>query len=149
MNVETMLQVLHVREHLLAVLLGLPRLLMIIQTAPFMGGTMVTGQIRIAVALACYVFIHPLLFAQVAVLTCLRRFRDLAPYSKECLPDSIAFHRTFGGAVPSTISAALHGFGMIDIGENCLWGAPVSIGICFFPGAFVFLTVFACYELCP
>jgi type III secretion protein T len=67
MNVETMLQVLHVREHLLAVLLGLPRLLMIIQTAPFMGGTMVTGQIRIAVALACYVFIHPLLFAQVAV----------------------------------------------------------------------------------
>ena len=52
MNLEALFQELRVMDHLLAVLLGMPRLFMIMQTAPFMGGNIVTGQIRVAVACA-------------------------------------------------------------------------------------------------
>ena len=48
-------------EHFLAFLLGAPRLFMFMQTAPFMGGGVVTGQLRFTVVLACYVLLHPML----------------------------------------------------------------------------------------
>jgi type III secretion protein T len=64
MNLETLFQELRVMDHLLAVLLGMPRLFMILQTVPFMGGNIVTGQIRAAVAFACYMFIHPMVLGQ-------------------------------------------------------------------------------------
>lgn len=67
MNLEALFQELRVMDHLLAVLLGMPRLFMIMQTAPFMGGNIVTGQIRVAVAFACYMFIHPMVLAQLDV----------------------------------------------------------------------------------
>ena len=67
MNLEALFQELRVMDHLLAVLLGMPRLFMIIQTVPFMGGTIVTGQIRVAVAFACYMFIHPMVLNQLDV----------------------------------------------------------------------------------
>lgn len=46
-------------RHLLAVLLGTPRLLMIMQISPFMGGAVLTGTLRYTVALACYMVLHP------------------------------------------------------------------------------------------
>lgn len=67
MNLETLFNELNVLEHLLAVLLGMPRLFMVIQTVPFMGGNIVTGQIRVAVVFSCYMFIHPLVMNQLDV----------------------------------------------------------------------------------
>lgn len=67
MNLESLFQELRVMDHLLAVLLGMPRLFMIIQTVPFLGGSIVTGQIRVAVAFACYMFIHPMVLDQLDV----------------------------------------------------------------------------------
>ena len=57
-----------IRLHLMAVMLGMTRLFMLVQTAPFMGGTVVTGQIRFAVVLACYLVLHPMMLGQVDAL---------------------------------------------------------------------------------
>lgn len=46
-------------QHLLAILLGTPRLLMIMVVAPFMGGAVLTGTLRYTVALSCYMLLHP------------------------------------------------------------------------------------------
>ncbi len=54
-----------VRPHLLAVLLGLPRLLMLLIVAPFMGGQLLSGQVKAAVLFALYLVLHPLLWSQV------------------------------------------------------------------------------------
>ena len=51
-------------EHLLALLLGTPRLFMFMQVAPFMGGSIVTGQLRLTIVLACYMLLHPMLLGQ-------------------------------------------------------------------------------------
>ena len=56
-----------IRLHLLALLLGMSRLFMLIQTAPFMGGTVVTGSVRFAVALSCYLVLHPMLVGHMAL----------------------------------------------------------------------------------
>lgn len=53
--------------HLLAFLLGTPRLFMLMQTAPFMGGTLVTGQLRFTIVLACYMVLHPMLLGQIPI----------------------------------------------------------------------------------
>ncbi|MBQ3892345.1 MAG: type III secretion system export apparatus subunit SctT [Desulfovibrio sp.] len=50
-------------DHLAAFLLGTPRLFMFMQTAPFMGAGLVTGQLRFTVVLACYSFLHPMILA--------------------------------------------------------------------------------------
>lgn len=52
------------QEHLLAFLLGTPRLLMLMQTAPFMGGSIVTGQLRFTIVFSCYLLLHPMLLGQ-------------------------------------------------------------------------------------
>ncbi len=59
MNLEFIIRELNIAENILAVILGLPRLYMIIQTAPFMGASVVTGTLRIAIALAFYSVLHP------------------------------------------------------------------------------------------
>ena len=46
-------------RHLLALLLGTPRLLMIWQVSPFLGGGVVTGNLRFTLTLACYLVLHP------------------------------------------------------------------------------------------
>jgi type III secretion protein T len=56
---------LDIGTHMLALLLGLPRILMIAQIAPFMGGAVVTGQLRITIAIACYLPLHPALVATI------------------------------------------------------------------------------------
>ena len=61
MDFVALFQELNIGTHLLALLLGLPRILMIAQIAPFMGGAVVTGQLRITIAIACYMPLHPAL----------------------------------------------------------------------------------------
>lgn len=51
-------------EHLLAFVLGTPRLFMLFQTAPFMGPSLITGQLRFTMVLACYLILHPMTLAQ-------------------------------------------------------------------------------------
>ncbi|NLY41476.1 MAG: type III secretion system export apparatus subunit SctT [Desulfovibrionales bacterium] len=61
MNIAAFLHNLNAADTIFAILLGLPRLLLIVQTVPFMAGSIVTGQIRIAVTFAIYLFLHPML----------------------------------------------------------------------------------------
>ena len=48
---------------LLALLVGMPRLFMLVQVAPFMGGNILTGQLRTTVVFACYLILHPAIVA--------------------------------------------------------------------------------------
>lgn len=64
MNWELLFKDLGVYENLLAVLLGTPRLFLIVQTVPFLAGSIVTGQLRVALVLACYLVLHPAVLAQ-------------------------------------------------------------------------------------
>ncbi len=59
MNLEFFVQEMRLAEHILAVLLGAPRLFMIVQTAPFLGGNVLTGSLRMAITLAFYSILHP------------------------------------------------------------------------------------------
>lgn len=54
-------------EHLLAFLLGTPRLIMFMTVAPFMGPSLVTGQLRFTLVFALYLVLHPLSLAQMPV----------------------------------------------------------------------------------
>ncbi|GAB1409656.1 type III secretion system export apparatus subunit SctT [Desulfovibrionales bacterium] len=63
MNVELFFHHLRIGDNLLAILVGLPRLFLIIQTVPFMGGSIITGQIRVAIAFAVYLFLHPVVLS--------------------------------------------------------------------------------------
>ena len=52
-------------RHLEAALLGLPRLAVFLAFSPFLGGsTLLTGQMKSAVLLALYIFIHPLVLSR-------------------------------------------------------------------------------------
>lgn len=62
---ETLADQFSIMEHVLAIILGTPRLFMIIQTVPFFGSSIVTGQLRVTVSISCYLIIHPMIFAQV------------------------------------------------------------------------------------
>lgn len=63
MDLELLMQELHIAEHLLAIILGMPRIFLIIQTVPFMGANIFTGQLRITLVIACYMILHPMLLA--------------------------------------------------------------------------------------
>ncbi len=63
MDLELLMGELRVTEHFLAIILGMPRIFLIIQTAPFMGASVVTGQLRVTLVIACYMILHPMLLA--------------------------------------------------------------------------------------
>ncbi len=63
MNLDFLIEQLNITDHFLAVILGLPRIFMIFQTSPFLGGAIVTGSLRMTVALACYIIVHPMVYA--------------------------------------------------------------------------------------
>ncbi len=65
--------------HLTACLLGLPRLYMIAQTAPFFAPSVIGGQIRIALVLSLYFVLHPALLEQVMhIMPASGRFPSIA-----------------------------------------------------------------------
>uniref|UniRef100_B8DMR4 Type III secretion protein SpaR/YscT/HrcT n=1 Tax=Nitratidesulfovibrio vulgaris (strain DSM 19637 / Miyazaki F) TaxID=883 RepID=B8DMR4_NITV9 len=51
-------------DHLLAVVAGMPRLFMVAQVAPFLAGSVVTGQLRMVLVFACYLPVHPVILGQ-------------------------------------------------------------------------------------
>jgi len=63
MDIEQIFQEYQIYNHLLAFLVGMPRIFMILQTVPFMGATIITGQIRFVVAFSFYLVLHPMIFA--------------------------------------------------------------------------------------
>ncbi len=64
--IDELVKELELYENLLALLLGMPRLFVMAQVAPFMGSTVLTGQMRTAAVFACYMVLHPALVAQVS-----------------------------------------------------------------------------------
>lgn len=63
MELETFISELGLTSHLLALAMGLPRLLGVFQTVPFMAGSIITGQMRMTLAIACYLPLHPVVVA--------------------------------------------------------------------------------------
>ncbi|WP_164562304.1 type III secretion system export apparatus subunit SctT [Nitratidesulfovibrio vulgaris] len=64
MTLETILDQLAVYDHMLALLVGMPRLFVIAQVAPFMGGNVISGQLRLVLVFACYLPLHPVIVGQ-------------------------------------------------------------------------------------
>lgn len=64
MIIDALVNELDLTGHLLAMVIGMPRLTVLMMVAPFMGGSVVTGQLRMTVAFACYLLAHPLVYAQ-------------------------------------------------------------------------------------
>ena len=64
--IDALIKDLELYENLLALLLGMPRLFVMAQVAPFMGSTVLTGQMRTVAVFACYMVLHPALVAQVS-----------------------------------------------------------------------------------
>ena len=63
LDYQALFNELHLFEQLLALLVGMPRLFMLVQVAPFMGGNILTGQLRTTVVFACYLILHPAIVA--------------------------------------------------------------------------------------
>lgn len=64
MVLDTLINELDLTGHMLAMVIGMPRLTVIMMVAPFMGGSIVTGQLRMTIAFACYLLAHPLIYSQ-------------------------------------------------------------------------------------
>lgn len=64
MALDVLIKELDLTGHMLAMVIGMPRLTVIMMVAPFMGGSIVTGQLRMTIAFACYLLAHPLVYAQ-------------------------------------------------------------------------------------
>lgn len=53
------------RRHALALMFGLPRLLILLTVAPFLAGQILGGQLKTAVLFAFYLPLHPLVYSQI------------------------------------------------------------------------------------
>jgi type III secretion protein T len=64
MGMGELLRALALEHHLAVALLGLPRLTLFLATTPFLGASLLAGQIRLPLILALYFFVHPILLGQ-------------------------------------------------------------------------------------
>lgn len=64
MDIGALINDLNLQRHVLAAVLGLPRLSVLIFMAPFLGGNIVTGQLKISVIFALYCLMFPLILHQ-------------------------------------------------------------------------------------
>lgn len=71
MNFEELFQALGVYQHMTAVLLGMPRLFLVATIAPFLGGTVVTGQLRLVLVASLYLVLHPMIVDQLPAMDAL------------------------------------------------------------------------------
>ena len=60
MELVALFESLEVYRHLTALLIGMPRIFTLLIVAPFFGSSVVTGQIRLILALAIYMPLHPM-----------------------------------------------------------------------------------------
>lgn len=68
MDFELLLKEFQVYEHLMALLVGMPRLFVVAQTVPFLATAIVTGQVRTALVFAMYLPLHPVVMQQLPSL---------------------------------------------------------------------------------
>lgn len=54
-------------DHIMAITLGMPRILMVMIILPFMGSQILVGSIKFAVAFSVYLVLHPLIFQQIHI----------------------------------------------------------------------------------
>ncbi|WP_196607919.1 type III secretion system export apparatus subunit SctT [Nitratidesulfovibrio oxamicus] len=64
LSIQALFDQLGLFDHLLAVVAGMPRLFMVAQVAPFLAGSVVTGQLRMVLVFACYLPVHPVILGQ-------------------------------------------------------------------------------------
>lgn len=62
---ENLLEQIPVYEHVAAALLGMTRLTVLAIVAPFLGGAVITGQLRFGLVFALYLVLHPRLLADI------------------------------------------------------------------------------------
>ncbi|MDR2787703.1 MAG: type III secretion system export apparatus subunit SctT [Candidatus Accumulibacter sp.] len=59
-----LLRTLALEHHLEVAMLGMPRLALFLSITPFLGASLLSGQIRLPIILALYFFVHPVLLGQ-------------------------------------------------------------------------------------
>lgn len=64
---QTLIESMRLMDHIMAISVGLPRILMIMAILPFMGSQILTGQIKFAVAFSVYLVLHPMVLEQVSI----------------------------------------------------------------------------------
>lgn len=64
MGMDVFFESIRLDRHILAFLLGVPRMLMIFQVAPFLGSSVVTGQLRMVIVISLYLILHPMILDQ-------------------------------------------------------------------------------------
>ncbi len=62
---EELLAYFEVYRHTIAILVGMPRLFMIVMIVPFMGAAVLVGQLRLVLVGSLYLILHPALFVHV------------------------------------------------------------------------------------
>ena len=124
MDYQALFNELHLFEQLLALLVGMPRLFMLVQVAPFMGGNILTGQLRTTVVFACYLILHP------AIVASLPETQGLSP-STFALYGAILVKETLIGMLLGYLSGMLFwtiqcaGF-FIDNQRGLAWFTPLT-----------------------
>ncbi len=63
---ESLLESLQITEHALAVMVGLPRILMIMAVVPFLGSQVLTGHLKMCIAVSFYLVLHPVMLETVS-----------------------------------------------------------------------------------
>lgn len=154
-------------EHLLAVLLGLPRLFMLLTVAPFFGSSIITGQLRAALVTALYLPLHPALVAEIETLRA-------AGSGLALLAGSLLFKEAFIGMLMGYLAGILfwtvqsagyfidtqRGASQAQIGDPLNGDETTPMGSLFFHGTiYLFFTggaflaflgaVYASYEVWP
>ena len=148
MDYQALFNELHLFEQLLALLVGMPRLFMLVQVAPFMGGNILTGQLRTTVVFACYLILHP------AIVASLPETQGLSP-STFALYGAILVKETLIGMLLGYLSGMLFwtiqcaGF-FIDNQRGSFFFQS-AVYLFFSTGAFLALlgVVYASYEIWP
>lgn len=64
MGIEALFENFGLQQHILAFLLGMPRMFTVFQTAPFLGSSVVTGQLRTAIVISLYLILHPIILEE-------------------------------------------------------------------------------------
>lgn len=62
---QELVESLQLIDHIMAITLGMPRILMVMIVLPFMGSQILVGSIKFAVAFSIYLVLHPLILDQV------------------------------------------------------------------------------------
>ncbi|UQZ90972.1 EscT/YscT/HrcT family type III secretion system export apparatus protein [Deltaproteobacteria bacterium Smac51] len=63
---EALFEYIQLERHLLAAVIGMPRIMMILTFCPFLASSIVSGQLKFTVGLSLYIIVHPTVYPLVA-----------------------------------------------------------------------------------